>query len=247
MYVKYGDYQFADNSVGFHLDYRIKHDGFRRERGNLQTWILTGRLKAAGPALLTPLMIALENAFNDGDKDLIFYDDNDAATRHSVLTASTISGTRVVDFRWLGGIRGAWDMGVEYATLRSFRIVIQADTHADIGLLEWRESVRLIGDGLGDTLWMPSLQGVPQPQVPQTFDTHVLIQSGYAVGDQSLGWPATSPALYGRGYLKSRDSYVDYSGPEDIMRNGSDRYVTRWRYVFEADVALGGFPFIPDV
>lgn len=243
MFLSYGPFIHDANSVGFSLDYRIKFDAFKRMRGNVQTWTIRGWVQGSTKTELTQKLVALEAAYNVPNQDLVFHEDDGTPTRHALYSASTLSGVRIVDFRYSDGHRGSgsWTMSTEYVNKRSFTVVIQADTHEDLGIIAWKESVRTIGDGGYRTVWMPSILGVPQPQIPQNFSTYQVVQSGMAVGDQSHGWPDPSPPLFGRQYLHIEESWQEHETPE-FMKNGNDGYVTRWRYVFESSGVLAGVP-----
>lgn len=188
----------------------------------VESWTLEGILQAANPAALTLKMNALENAYNDSGKNLIFSIDG-ARTQHVLLGSTGLGGPMVVRLTWTN------QFDSEYTTYRSYEISIECRIpRVEDELMEFRESLVSSG-GLPEFRIHTLRNGPPIVQMVSPRTPYRAVQSGTAVGYSR--YPAASPSLFGNSSPPLVDREIGKDTPE-VFRGKRTNYPIKWSYQF---------------
>jgi len=236
MYVKYRDHQHAAGEC--HV--AIARQGLRSDHSILyairETWTITGMLLGANSAALTASIAALEAAYSYDLGDLYLYEDSGTATAHSLLSASTIGGTRVVQHPSFSNGAGA-----EYATHRTYTVVVEGDKDAGAGLLSFNEQITFSGGGM-EWGFLPVLNGTPPRQIFREQTPYRAEQTGHSTHMTRYPNPA-DPIWPGAEHVTQRQ--ITYHGPMRTGLGGSVQFMgygVQWSYAFEDTSGFAGMP-----
>ncbi len=243
MILRWGSYSHDSAEVWFTIRLRPLYSQIQERRGTRITWVIVGVKQAASKSALTAALSNLESAYSQNFRDLIFYDsDGQTLTAHSIYNSNTFGGTRVVDFRYLTGVRQSWGVGTEYVNKRTFQVTVEADVHFPTGILSWSETVMQIGTGGPEWDLMESLTGAPQLQIFKQLTKYRAVQFGQATGDQSH---PIAPAPIWPEFEHGTKRRITLSTPEQIVTGNASSYRTSWSYQFTSANALAGVPGLP--
>ena len=220
----------------------ISRDPILNEAGEIvelrERWDVSGFLQAPSPSELTSKIEALRNAYSVNGRNLSLIFDNGTATAHSIKTALTSGGTRVVS-----GPNFPIGDGAEYSTFRSYSIALEAILKFSNGesLISWQQTLTLIGGG-PRFVHLQTLRGLPRKQFTAQSTPYRATQTGSAVG--RFGYPPPAAPLF------PADEQVDKRiiRPASPKRIGSGAYLDYtdyridWTYSFESDSPLNGLP-----
>ncbi len=230
MYCKFGTFQHPDNeAIVTSVTKQVSHNN--RGGPDMVTWqiVVRGVLIPSDPptqAKLTTLINALEAAYLPIQRfffrDFGFFDDNDNLTPHRLDSASSISGVRVVSLGYPEGT------GAEYATGRTYEIVLEADYHAAVGLLSFSESTSITGTGAAKVVWRHCINASPVQQQVYPATSVKGTQRGEEV--RSDGFASPPGRLFGGEHSDRRG--VQKSIADD---RGRKVYRTTWNYNFESN------------
>lgn len=245
MILKWGAFAHDDNSVWFSLNRQAILSPSGKRFKVREVWSIRGTVKATSVSALTTKIAAIETAYaSDGDKDLIFYlSDGTTETAHKRTAASTINGLRVIQpISWSAGNPGIWGAGIEYASIRSFSVVVMAEyLDLESDLLLWSETVNFSPDGT-EFVIQESFTGAPTKYTTQLDIRFKGMQQGFAIGATS--YPTESSSLFPT-HTRARHSHVGYKLSTDFGINQNTKYMTFWKYHFEAATAITDSPTEP--
>ena len=206
-----------------------------------ERWNVGGVLKRDSVADLTTAINDLETTLGTNGGDLIFYTDAGVTqSGHSLLSADTIDGTRVVAGpSFPKGLQGIWGMGDEYAGFkRSFQFSIEGEVYDPEGnLLSYYEAIRQLGSGGRKFKMVGSLEGQPQEQTLQAFTPVVVEQIGQAVGVHTT--PNAQNPVY-PGYLMNEPYLKGFATADQFGSVRDVGYPVSWRYVMEGPPGVVG-------
>lgn len=209
------------------------------ERSTIFRADLSGDLIYTGQAALAPKIAELIDAYSLPNMDVNcgLYHDDGTPTRHklesSTTNANNISGVKLVHRSWPRA------EPEEYATGRSFRIVLEAEyKNPESELLEFRESVRKVGTGGPRFRYTEFATRVPRREIVNQFTKQEIVQEGYAKGLSGYVNPP-GPLLPA---LEDEDlRMVELVSPDYAGRRYVD-FITRWRYVMTAPTNITVIP-----
>lgn len=241
MFFRYGPYQHPDNEVNLTSFEVIPR---RSERGRQMTvhyrMHLLGELIHCGQADIHTAIQQLIAAYaydNMGDAGL-FHDDG-TPTRHYIPQnhQDNLTGVRVTHRSWPKGD------AAEYATLRTFYIVLEADfRYLEGELTAWQEVVRTTGNCGPRWDYFESQNDLPRPEILNRYTVQTIVQSGSAVGFD--GWPMlhVPGPLYPSQELEYLREITPYS-PKFMGQQWAE-YPIEWKYVMRSNQPLASFPHI---
>lgn len=195
---------------------------------------VTGDLEGDGQAALTTeentLRLALDNF--DPRASIILYTDAGGISATNLIGTNSISGVRIMGYDLPNSRAGA-----EYATLRSFSFVAEAEFLASgntNNIIFFQESVTTIGTGGPVTRMRPALNSAPVKQIVFPASVVRATQSGQAVGQ--LLYPNPTTPLWPLHELL--DQRVITRITPEFFGADSAEFLTTWTYQFEAAVSL---------
>jgi hypothetical protein len=199
----------------------------------LRTMTIQGELIYDTQAGISSAILELEAAYLYDGRDLVFHQDDGANTPHQLLSGNSLSGTRVRQFEFAPIGNG------EYATARTFRIVVDAEYDiSEKEVLEFRETLRFIGTTGPRWRAIEIAVGSPLVQVLSQNSVQRIYQQGFARG--LSGYPIYPGPLFPaieHGHLRQQEMI----GP-DQTRNFYKNFGIRWRYVYSAGSPQSGQP-----
>lgn len=232
MFFKYGTYQHPDNEVNLTS---VSEVSTINDRGLIafttRRMTLRGELIASTQAALRTKINQLESAYSVRGRDAALYHDDGTISGHSLPSGSSLSGTRVISLSYPDGT------AAEYATQRTFEIILEAEYPANGGVSSWVETLTFLGNGGPTQVYIPLLNGPWQRQVTTQATSYRAIQSGTAVG--LLGYPPVPAPIWPQFLLPNTRQNV--SSPKNAGRRFVD-YRISWAYSFEANIPLAGTP-----
>lgn len=244
MKITWGNYQFRDNEVTMAtFSVRPKYNSRRRKesvvyQAHLHGEILindTGvtsaaQLQAAQHARISEIV----DAFADNGKDLLFLHDDGTPTRHSLISNDSISGTQVMHRSWPKGDQD------EYATCRTFYIIIQAEyLESETQLSEYFETLRFVSTGGPRVVAIDTAYGPPILQTVNLRTHQQVIQSGRAVGLTGYPLPYAIPIFPDYEHVDRRDVIV---GTPQHNANGFTHYPLQWTFYFSLPTGVSAVP-----
>lgn len=242
MLLKYGPFSLGDNSTDLQTSIQASLDDFGRPTSYVHTISAQGVLEADGQAACATAEAALRAALSVPYLDLVLYTDAGLATPTKLINSTSLSGVRVISLDF-DNRRG----GAEYATLRSWSAVFQAEylflpsLGAGEVLLSLSETVSVTGTGGPVLRWRPAINGPPVRQQVSPFSVVRATQSGTATG--LLGYPTPALPLWPSAELFDERT-VTRRSPERTGR-GLSKFAVTWAYSFEANGPLVGLPVVP--
>lgn len=173
------------------------------------------------------------NAYSYDGGDYFLLDNQGNPTRHSLISADSISGVRVEQRSYPKGDPAEW------ATARSFYIVLSAEyVEADSQLASWREQVRVVGTGGPEWAMNQMRLGLPRPQLISNFTPVTILQQGEAVGLQ--GYPIPPGPLFPAWEHVNLRQFTPTS--PDSYPNGFLNFPTHWAYVHTTPMYTEAWP-----
>src|SRR5574343_633206 len=184
IYFKYGSYTHTANEVDMtQLSITRQYSPRNRLFFKRHTLTLMGHLCVSGQAAIKSAIQSLEAAYrydlaspNSGDAGL--YHDDGTVSAHFLNTSQSINGVRVLSFSF------PKEDGGEYATGRSYSVVLQADFMQD-----WEDTIydfeeRVTFKGGGGPSWelIPVAAGKPILRVNSVITPQIIVQEGQATG-----------------------------------------------------------------
>lgn len=243
MIFKYGTYAHDIDEVMVRTSEQAIMDKFSRRMGTAIEYTIVGAKQVADnanpdvtKANLTTALTAMETAYDLDYKDFgLYLDDGVTPTVHSVISANTFGGTKVVTPP--SYMNGPWTGRIEYLNRRMFFLVIRAEIRVGTGLYQYQEKITIKGTGGAKWRYSPQAAGYPQLQDLQQLTTFWYLQEGQNIGRKD--WVAPSAPLFPlieHQELRERT----FETPRDMTFTGNEMYPTGWRYAMEA-VASANF------
>lgn len=235
MILKYGNYAHAVGEAAIVISVSALYTQQQVHYANRERWEISGFLQGASAAALTAAINAMKAAYALPGQDVgLYLDDGVTLTSHYLRSRDSIGGVRVV-----GGPSFPEGRGAEYATFRSYRIILEADTIA-IELtgvpLAWEEVLTFTGGG-PRFLYLQTLTGLPQKQIVAAATSYRVAQIGHALAIASYPLPS-APIWPMAEHVEQRQ--ISRKAP--VMVNGQLQYETTWQYLFESGSPLAGDP-----
>ena len=232
MYFQYGAYQHPPGEVNLTRMEIIPRFNNRGQRfAALNRLHIVGEIQEIGQKDLSAKIAVLINAYVSNGFSAGWYESDGTPTRHFLdqNQANNMSGVRVFRREWP---RGAGD---EYATVRTFYIVLEALFYEPQSeLMEFNEEIRAIGTG--GPLWesIISTTGPVTSQILAQQTPQRLIQTGYVIGGAGYHVAVPSPLFPAWEH-----------GPRRLQRPRQPRFYGKlhrgyrfdWRYDMEAPTA----------
>jgi len=202
-------------------------------------YAIKGTVQGTSQSDLTTRLQQLQNAYSQDGGDLRFIDNNGNNTVHTLLTSSTFGGTKVERFNYLESNAGVWGSGTEYVFNRSYELVVSAEIFIPVGIVQWEETVRVIGNGGPRFTYLESLEGDPERQVLCLKTKQRAIQSGFGVAD-TFQPSAAAPIWPEYEHEDLRD--ISVFTPRFSSQGTGVNYGKRWRYYFTGSGEFSGNP-----
>ena len=225
MFIQYGNYRHASAEGSFVLtrDFVVGDRGF--VNGVTERWDIRGRLEAPNRAQLTTELVALETAYSVGGLDLMFIDvDGVTPTAHNLISANSITGTRITNFNYVDS------RNAEYSTFRHYAISIEADFNlSPLGTIEsFQDSLTFTSTGGPRFVVRTTLNGPPVRQQVAAFTPVQAVQTGSATSRFSQPNPAdpiyTLDEQFDRRQVTTTRS----------RNEGRTSFTTNWTYTYLA-------------
>lgn len=243
MYVTYGSYRHDDNTVTLSA-YHVRSQYSPRHAKYCTSYEvhLHGQLIVNDPSLTTPAQLqaaqaekisALINAYSENDKDFSFFHDDGTKTRHSLTTGNALNGVQVKARSWPKGDEA------EYATLRTFYIVLEA-TYDDVEaeLMTYSEQFHYIGTG-GPKYSVTETYNGPVYELEATRTAQRMIQTGHAVGWSGYPLVHINPFFPQWEHLDRREVVVHHPMR---YRNAFRQYAVNWKFDHTLPSPINGVP-----
>lgn len=199
---------------------------------------ISGELQYDTQAELTTKIRELITAYENEYQDFALYQDDGTMTTHAILNShpDNMTGTRIVSRSWPLG------QPAEYATCRTFRIVIEADFASAVDqLLSFSETVQFSGNGGPRWRMAIPFRGLPVPRPVSQFSPQTIIQSGSCIGFQ--GYPVAAPPSLLPNWLDN-DSTVDRLTGPTFQGQQYAYYGREWSYTHIAPTAQNVVPTV---
>lgn len=246
MYFKYGSHQHAENEVDLtQLTITRQYSPRNRLFFKRHTLSLMGHLIASTQADIKTAIQALEAAYRydlvaPGDGNAGLYHDSGLKSAHFLTTSQSINGIRVLSHSFPKEDAG------EYATGRSYSIVLQADfmTDWEDTIYDFEERITFKG-GCGPS-WelIPTAFGGPVLRVNAAITPQIIVQEGSATGIQAHPLPAGP--LLPENYEHNDQRVWSFGSAKLVGRVQKLLYPTSWRYYFSSVTDKSGTRPHPD-
>jgi hypothetical protein len=201
------------------------------------TLSISGSLDGDTQAECATAEAAVRLAFSVPYQDVALLLDDGSVSPTKILNAGSISGVRCLSLAFPNSYGGA-----EYATVRSFQAVFEAEYLAGIDqLVDYSETVSIIGNGGPRRVVTETINTAPVEQIVSPKTAVRASQSGRAVG--LLSHPAVPRPLWPAA-LQNPDQAVTRSTPRPGT-NGLLEWEVAWSYQFLSATPLTGTPARP--
>ena len=233
MILKYGGYAHQPDEAAVRIVLTPLYNSRGQQVAVRHHWFVDGLLQAGSAAALTSAINALQAAYAENGHDLgLYLADGVTLSAHRLVSEDALGGTRVLELSFPRGD------GIEYATVRSYRLRIEAEfIDTSIGLIDYQEQVRFSGGGARE-IYQPILNGNPQRQQTHQETTYRARQTGFAIGTQAYPTPA-SPIWPTFEHRERRA--IELHAPRIVSGRQTD-YRVSWSYEFESNDPLLGQP-----
>lgn len=248
MYWQFGNYRHSENEVDM-TSLNIQRMFSPRNTLAFQrhTLVLLGHLCVTGQDNIKEAIQDLEEAYkilpggpNSGHEgwkyDGGLYHDDGTPSAHFLDASKSINGVRLLSLSY------PKESGGEYATGRSYSIVLQADfLNPEQQIWSFSEHIQHIGN-CGPT-WelVPVFYGPPRKVFIHDWTPQRIVQSGSAVGIESWPW---IPAEILPDWKHGDQSFWERGSAQMIGRLHHLLYPIRWRYVFSTPLKCDMIPNI---
>lgn len=239
MFLRYGSYQHDTNEAypaGFTQTVQYSNRG--RAQLVRKTMQVEGVIipSAASQSNITAALREFESAYARGlslSQTVGFYQDDGTPTPHVLPATGALGGVRILSIDYPRADRA------EYATQRTFRVVLQADYRASTDdLVSWQETIRIIGDGGPAEVLQLLANGVPQRQTVAQRTPVFAQQTGRAVG--YLAYPSFPQPIWPFAIDRPRIEQV-MEAPQ-LQRSSFVNYGIAWNYPYQSETPLVGRP-----
>lgn len=224
MILRYGPYQFTENSVTptFFGARTIYSERMRpvmlRRRAVFDGEILGSTSQIANRAGALETALALDGG------DVVFYDPATGAGM-SMLNSGSLAGVRVVErpaFTAQDG-RAHWVTGIPY------RIAFEADYPAATdGIVHYEETITVSGDGGVQQVCLELDTGLPEIQTVRDSTSIIVVQAGEISG--FLSYAAINTPLFPQNILDPRQDKQIASIAPRLYGNTYTDFNRRWMY-----------------
>ena len=236
MYLVYGNYTHATDSVGYTIGAQCTED----EAGNpyevTYTWNLQGRIDGDTTTAVVANCRLLEAAYAVWFKDLVFYDSNGVMT-HQLRNAGSKTGVRVH-----GPVSYPQSEGGELSTFRNVAVTLSA-TYPAIGanaIRSYHESLSFSGGG-PERAVIECANVPPQEQLIKAYTTTVVRQSGNATG--AFAYPVIPAPLFpGKERVISIPAGNPVYGSPKFRNGIYVDFPVQWSYEFISGTPLFAYP-----
>jgi hypothetical protein len=230
MRVRYGTYTHPENEVNL-AAFMIRPTYSDRHRRTIVRYEahLQGEICVSPSANTTALAQAeirqrideIVLAYDVNGVDFAFLDNAGVATRHSLVSSQSISGTRVTHRSWPKGDPAEW------ATGRTFYVIIEADYVApESSLVAWQEVVKIIGTGGPRVEVIETVAGAPRVQTLASQTAVRVIQQGQSIGMTNYIAPP-GPLIPAYEHQDQREIILESA---QSYPNGFLYFPTKWTY-----------------
>lgn len=232
MIVKYGNYSFADGEcamVNFSASPKLTPRNVRRS--TVVTMHCAGEFCFPGEVTQGQIKTKIEGAkaaLDEDYKDLILlHNDGTTESPYKLINddPQNATGNIVVKHSWPSNVPE------DYATTKQFEFAVEAEFYnPNVTLLDYSQSIEVIGTAGPVTNWSRLLNGQWQRKIVHLSSTKMIYQTGYAVG--FLSYPAPSPPLLNAFYEHEQHRRIKRTGPS-LFWGRPYEYMISWSYVFE--------------
>ena len=234
MYFKYGSYTHDTGEVN--VASVTKHTKFSlRQKSMVKTlrMVLQGDFCAGSQSAIESKIDEIYDAYKYHNKDCGLYMDDGTLTSHHIDTSKTMGGVRVVSVDFPTGGPG------EFATGRSYRIVLEADIVAlEDQTISYTETITTIGAPGSIWVYIPQRAYQPARQELVSVALQDIIQSGESLGFNGYVVPQLPIFSYNPNdpmsvnYEHREKRVIKYGTPQRIERNEWYLYPCSWEYHF---------------
>lgn len=239
MHFRFGSKNHVANEIwGIQHTKRYKRSQRGRRISTVSRLNIQGTVKASTEADLHAAIGNIENSYlldliNSGEAGLVHSDGT--PTEHYWPAVDAMNGIEILQLDW-----PEWNEG-EYATGRTFSIVLQAEFRQAESQLLWAEETLQFEGNTGPDWYMQESQvDLPYRDYTQLYTPQRIIQQGYTLGYE--GYVLPPPPLF--GYEKERRRIYTPMGPRLRLRNGDYEFGWRYSYAFEMPTYNSGFPTV---
>lgn len=245
MIYKHGDYTHPANQVSISsLTQSTNYNDFGLAESKTRTLTLDGTLIAGTQAAITAAISTLEEKYYEqaADSSGLYHDDGTTASAHVLDAEDSIGGIRLVSLDYPAGDNA------EYATQRSFRIVLETEVPlsedgetggSDLTNVQFSESLSFTGGGAriiaGETI-----SGPPIIQQVAAKTAQTIVQSGTSTANG--GYPTIPGPLF--DYEVGSLRQVTFTSPKRVGSSLRE-YGASWSYTFLLDAVTPGKPNHP--
>lgn len=239
MQVRYGSTLLPANSTDVTRVIRATLGRFGQPLTYVHTINLSGEVEGDTQSECAAAEAAVQLAFSIPYQDFALLLDSGVASPTRLVNGTSISGVRCLFLNWPNTYGGA-----EYATLRSFTAVFEAEYLAgtDDMLIDYSESVTVVGNGGPRKVIREAINAPPVEQIVSPNTAIRATQTGQAVG--LLSYPSPANPLWPAALVNP-----DQAVTKETPRPGTGRtlqWPISWNYAYVSAVRLvGGNPKLP--
>jgi hypothetical protein len=253
MYVKYGDYQHADNEASVIFTAQALRSPWRGYRYAMRYVMeIMGELSCNHPTkTLSQQTEDLIAGYAQDGKTLGVYNSNGTPTKHFLdsTRADLIDGPNIEMRRWPKSDEG------EFASHRTYHIVATAEYYAPDdrdfwpGMVKYQERMLYKGQPpvqvgavtIGRRVFLYDIGGNEHQQVVASNYSLILIQSGEALGYAGWVFPLDPVEPFRLHPDLTEKEYVGPTFGSNVYSGGSAKiYESRWQYVMNIPFATYG-------
>ena len=236
MYFKYGSFKHDDNDVNLTtMVQKRMYSPRNRLAFTRKTLYCLGQFCESGQANIKSKIEALESAYRDDWKDAGLYHDTGAKSPHFLSNNSSVNGVRVLSVNYPKGDPA------EYATGRSYSIVLQADyLNVEDQIWSFQESLQFLG--AGGPLWelVPTWTNEPAEVIYSSSTPQRIVQSGEVIGLEAP--PIIPSPMLPTNYEHTSLRSWTRGSAQKIGRHANLLFPAQYRYVFSSKVPQSFFP-----
>jgi hypothetical protein len=237
MYCKYGNYTHDPGEVAITM---LQQQRMYSKRNRLMfsryRFMVQGHIcDTGGQDSLRTKINALQNAYKYDHYDFSLYHDDGTLSAHYLPVSGSINGVRVRTFDFPEGDKA------EYATGRSYRIVLEADyLNIEDTIYAYNETLTFIGSGGPQWELVPHFLGPPTVHITYSVTPQKIIQEGSAIGVN--GNPIVPGPILPLNYEHQEKRMVKPGSPLSLNIRQNLMYPVQYRYVFSSALPQSGYP-----